>query len=245
MPQSLASTRLLLRWQYLRFRPWLPMLVTIQVLLAVGVIYGLAFLVPNIDPRTALYLATGAPTLSLLILGLNVVPQELAQAKVAGRYDYWRALPVSRLSPLAAEVTFWLLVQLPGTALALLVAALRFDVGLHVGWLVLPAIALVALTGASLGYALAATLAPEVTGQITSFTSLLILLFSPINFPADRLPGFLQAVHRVLPVQYMADVIRGSLTNRWDDPAPLAFGVVGAWCVAGLAVSYRAAVRRP
>jgi ABC-2 type transport system permease protein len=183
--------------------------------------------------------------LGLIILGLNVVPQEVAQAKIAGRYDYWRALPVSRLAPLVAEVTFWLLVQLPGTALALVVAAMRFDVGLHVGWTVVPAIAFVALTGASVGYGMAATLAPEVTGSVTSFISLAVLLFSPINFPADRLPGVLQAIHRVLPVQYMADVVRGSLTGKWADPAAVAFAMVGVWCAVGLSLSYRAAVRRP
>jgi ABC-2 type transport system permease protein len=243
--RSFETVGLLLRWQYLRFRSWLPMMVSIQVLLAVGVIYGLALLVPDIDRRTALYLATGAPTLSLLILGLNVVPQEVGQARLTGRHDYWRALPVPRLAPLAAEVTFWLLLQLPGTALALVVAAIRFDVSFHIGWTVVPAIVLVALTGAAVGYGLASTLAPQVTGQVTAFLSIVILLFSPINFPADRMPGFLQVVHSVLPIQYMADVMRGSLTGRYDDPAVLAFVVVGGWCAIGLGASYRAAVRRP
>ncbi|MBV8691738.1 MAG: ABC transporter permease [Actinobacteria bacterium] len=244
MSRRWDSYRLLLRWQYLRFRPFLPMLVIIQVLLAVGVVYGLAFLLPHIDRSTALYLATGAPTLTLLILGLNVVPQEVSQGRVTGKVDFLKAQPVPRLAPLASEVTFWLLVQLPGTALALLVAVLRFHIGLHVGLSVIPAVALVALSGAAVGYAMAATLPPNVTNQVTSFLSLLILLFSPINFPASRLPIGARVVHRVLPVQYMADVIRGSLTGKWADSAALAFAVVGVWCAAGLALSYRAAIRR-
>jgi ABC-2 type transport system permease protein len=242
--RPLDSYRLLLRWQYLRFRSFLPTLIIIQVLLAVGVVYGLAFLIPHIDKSTALYLATGAPTLTLLILGLNVVPQEVTQGKVAGRYAFFSAQPVPRLAPLAAEVTFWLLVQLPGTALALLVASMRFHIGLHVGLSVIPAVLLVALSGAAVGYAMAATLPPNVTNQITSFLSLAILLFSPINFPASRLPIGARIVLRVLPVQYMADVIRGSLTGKWADPAALAFGVVAAWCAVALALSYRAATRR-
>jgi ABC-2 type transport system permease protein len=243
--RSFEKWRLLLRWEFLRFRSFLPLMVAIQVLLAVGVIYGLALLIPDIDPETALYLATGAPTLSLLVLGLNIVPQEVTQARLTGRFDYARALPVPRLAPLAATVVFWLLVQLPGTVLALFVATLRFDVGLEVGWTVVPAIALVALTGAAVGYALAVTLAPQVTSIVTAFLSIIILLFSPLNYPAERLPEFMQVVHRLLPIQYMADVVRGSLTGHYDDPALLAFGMVGAWCAAGLALSYRAAVRRP
>jgi ABC-2 type transport system permease protein len=240
----LRSCALLLRWQYLRVRSFLIMLSAIQVLLAVGVVYGLSYLIPNIDPTTALYLATGAPTLGLLVLGLNVVPQEVSQARVAGRADYVKALPVPRLAPLASEVTFWLLVQFPGTVLSLVIASVRFDIDFQVGWMVAPAILLVALSAASVGYAIAVTLSPEVTNQVTAFVSIAILLFSPINFPAEQLPSALQRIHDVLPVQYMADVVRGSLTGQYSDSAAVAFSVVAAWCAAGLAVSYRAATRR-
>ena len=244
MRSAWDSYRLLLLWQVMRFRTSIPILVLIQVFLAVGVVYGLAFLVPGIDATTALYLSTGAPTLTLILLGLNVVPQEVTQGRISGRYEYLMSLPVPRLAPLAAEVTFWLLVQLPGTALALAIAANRFDIGLDIGLPVLPAILLVALTGASVGYALAAAVQPQLAAQISGFLGIVLLLFSPINFPVDRMPGFLQAIHSVLPVQYMADLVRGSLTGGYETSAALAFAVVGAWCVAGLAVSYRAATKQ-
>ena len=244
MRRAWDSYRLLLLWQALRFRTTLPLLVFIQVFLAVGVVYGLAFLMPEIDSTTALYLSTGAPTLTLILLGLNVVPQEVTQARISGRYDYIKSLPVPRLAPLAAEVSFWLLVQLPGTALALVIAAARFDIGLDVGWTVVPAVVLVALTGASVGYALAVAVAPNVAAQIAGLIGIILLLYSPVNFPAERMPEFLQAIHSVLPVRYMADLVRGSLSGNYDGSAATAFAVVAAWCAAGLGVSYRAATRQ-
>jgi ABC-2 type transport system permease protein len=183
--------------------------------------------------------------MGLLVLGLTVVPAQVTQARLSGTHQYVATLPVPRLAPLAAEVTFWLLVQLPGTVLALVIARLRFDVGLHVGPAVVPAIALTALTAASVGYAVAVSLPPEVANQLTSFLSLGLLLFSPINFPASRLPSVARAIHSVLPVQYMADIVRGSLTGRYVDPPLLAYVVVVAWCVVGLAAGHRAATRRP
>ena len=238
------SYRLLLQWQFLRYRAFLPTLLILQVALGVGVVFGLSLLMPDIDSTTAIYLATGAPTLTLVVLGLNVVPQDVSQGRISGRHDYVVSLPVPRLAPLAAEVTFWLAVQLPGTALALLFAVLKFGISLDVGWVVVPAFVLVALTGASVGYGLATTLSPQLTAQVGSFLGLAVLLFSPINFPADRMPEVLQAIHRVLPVQYMADLIRGSLTGVYADPPALAFAVVGGWCLAGLAASYRMATRQ-
>ncbi len=235
---------LLLMWQYLRMRRFIVILVLIQVALALGIVYGLAFLFPEIDSRSALFLATGAPTLTLLILGMTVVPQEVSQAKVSGRAAYVSSLPVPRLAPPAAEVSFWLIAQLPGTTLALVVASLRFDFALRLNWALIPAIAFVALTGASVGYALAMVLRPEIAQQLASFLSIGILLFSPINFPIERLPAALEAVHQVLPMKYMADLVRWSLTGQFVPQPGLAFAVVAAWCVAGIATSWRVSVRR-
>lgn len=242
--KALRAFGLLFWWQLLRMRQQLVIIVVIQVVLALGIVYGLAFLIPNIDGRTALYLATGAPTLTLLILGLNVVPQEVSRSKQTGQSAYLATLPVPRLAPAAAEVSFWLLAQLPGTALALIVASLRFKFALDLNILVVPAMLLVALSAASVGYALAMLLKPELASQLGSFIAIAILLFSPINFPAERLPQALQAVHSALPVEYMADVVRWSLTGVSDKAIGLAFAVVAAWCAAGLAASWRVATRR-
>lgn len=238
------SYRLLLQWDFLRRRQVLPMIVIIQVALSVGVVYGLAYLIPDVDAKSALYLSTGAPTLSMLILGLTVVPQEVAQAKLTGRLDWFSTLPVPRLAPLASEITYWLVASLPGTVLALVVASYRFDFGLQVSPLVVPALVLVAATAAAVGYAIATASKPQLTQQVSSFVSIGILLFSPVNFPAEQLPGALQAVHRVLPVEPMADVVRWSLTGQYVDHPATAFAIVTVWCLAALAVSARVATRR-
>lgn len=238
------SYRLLLVWDVLRRRRILPLIVGIQVALSVGVVYGLSFLLPDIDPKSAVFLATGAPTLSILILGLTVVPQEVAQAKLVGRLDWFSTLPVPRLAPLASEITYWLLAALPGTVLALVVASYRFDFGLDVSLAVVPALLLVAGTASAVGYAIATASPPQATQQISSFVSIGVLLFSPVSLPAEQLPGALQAVHQVLPIQSMADVMRWSLTGQYVENPPAAFALVGLWCVAALLLSARVATRR-
>jgi ABC-2 type transport system permease protein len=244
MTGVLRSFGLLFRWHLLRQRQLVVLLIALQVALGIGVIYGFSFLVPHISPTVALYLCTGAPSLTLILLGFSIVPQELAQARVSGRYVYVSALPIPRLAPMLAEVAFWVAVQVPGAIVTLLLAMLRFHIHLHVSVLIAPAVVLVALTTATVGYALAVSTPPSVTTQLTQFFSIVLLLFSPINFPLSRLPVWLQDVHRVLPVSYMADLMRGSLTGHYEVDEGLAFAVVAAWCVAGLVLSSRAAARR-
>jgi ABC-2 type transport system permease protein len=234
----------LLRWHFLRQRPLLLLFLLIQIAVGVGIIYGFAFLVPHVTPSVALFLATGAPTLSLILIGLVVVPQEGAQARVTGRHAYIAALPVPRLAPMFSEVTFWVVLQIPGAAATLLLAVVRFHLSLRPDPLLVPAVALVALTAAAVGYAIAMAFPPQATASVTQFVSIALLLFSPITFPISRLPVALQDIHRGLPVTYMADLIRGSLTGHYDVNRGLALAVVGAWCAAGLFVSARSAAQR-
>ena len=244
MPGPVRSLGLLLQWQARRYRSTLILIVFIQVALGLGIVYGLSFLIPRIDPASALFLSTGAPTIALLLLGLTVVPQEVAQDKLTGAYEYVASLPVPRLASLAAGLTFWLGAQLPGTILALVAASARFHFDLSITAYSIPAFLLVALTGAAVGYAMASVLRPEITSMATSFISVGLLLFSPIDFPVARLPEFLQVIHQILPVKHMADLVRWSLTGRYVAHPGLAFLVVGLWCAVCLGLSYRMAVRR-
>jgi ABC-2 type transport system permease protein len=235
---------LLLKWQILRNRQSLPVIVVIQLALALGVVYGLALLIPNITKTSALYLATGAPTMALLLLGLTVVPQEAARSKVSGQAAYISSLPVPRLASPAAEVSFWLMAQLPGTFLALYLASVRFNFDLNLSGGLIPAIGLVAVTGASVGYGLAMLLKPELTQQLSSFIAVGLIMFSPINFPFERLPEVLKAIHQVLPVRYMADLMRWGFTGNIAGGIGRAFAIAGAWCLAGLFMSWRVAIKK-
>ena len=136
MRHWLRSYLLLLRWSAVRLRYLLPLVLVIQVFLSTGIVLGFAFLLPSIDPATALYLSTGAPTLGLITIGMVMAPQLVAQAKTEGTFAYHQTLPVPRTAVLGADVTTWLLVGAPGLLLGLLVAVLRFDLTLRVSWLV-------------------------------------------------------------------------------------------------------------
>lgn len=233
----LRSYALLMQWQARSMRLFLPLVVVVQGVLAVGVVIGLAFLYPSIDATTALYLTTGAPALTLITVGIIMVPQIVSQAKERGTLEYMRCLPVPRLTYLAADTTVWLLAALPGVAAALLVATLRFDLTLAVSPLVVPGMLLVALTSTSIGYAIASLLPPMAAVLATNVLVFFVLLFSPVNFPAERLPGWLVELHRFLPVQSMAEVVRGTLAADVFAIAPGAWGVLATWCAGGFAAA--------
>jgi ABC-2 type transport system permease protein len=242
--RALRSYTLLIQWQTLRLKAFLPLAIVVQVLFAFGIVVGYPLLFPEIDQLTVLFLATGAPAITLITMGLVALPQVVAQAKLEGTLEYMRSLPVPRLVYLSADLTVWLAIVLPGVIFAVLVGAWAFDLSLQVSLTIIPATLLVATTAAAVGYAMATVLPPMVAMLLTQVLVIGVLVFSPINYPAERLPEWLQSVHAVLPVQAMGEVIRGSLAADTFPLTPAPFVVLGAWCVAALALSYVTLRRR-
>lgn len=243
MTTVLQQYGLLTQWQLRRQSVYLPLLVVVQGALAVGTVLGFGILMGDLEGDAALYLATGAPTITLIVIGLVMAPQMLAQAKTEGSAQWLMTLPVPRLVFLAADLTVWTLVALPGTVLAVFVGVLRYDISLDVSWWVLPAALLVSLTAAAIGYTVAALLPPSLAMLFTQLVVFVILLFSPVSVPAEQFPSWLASVHAVLPIEPMAQLIRAGLAGSTFtiEAGPLL--VLIAWC-AGCVALAGAALRR-
>lgn len=241
---ALRSYGLLIQWQALRLKMFLPLLIVVQTLFALGIVLGYPLLFPELDQTTILYLATGAPAISLITIGLVAVPQFVAQGKQEGTLEYMRSLPIPRIVYLLADLSVWMAIVLPGVALAVVVAAIRFDLSLDVSPLVVPVMILVALTSSAIGYAIASLLLPMVANVITQVLVVFILMFSPLNFPPERLPDWLGAIHTVLPVQAMGQLIRGTLIGPPLQIKASDFALLLAWAAGSLAASWYVMTRR-
>ncbi len=226
---------LLMQWQLRRQAQYLPLLVLVQILVSVATILGYGLLVGDVPHEAALYLATGAPTVTLVMVGLVMAPQMVAQAKTEGSLDWIRTLPVPRPAFLIADLLVWTVLALPGMVLGVLVGQWRFDLDLSLAWWVAPAAFVVSLISAAVGYAMATLLPPQLAHLMTQVLVFVVLLFSPVSYPAERMPGWLQGVHSVLPIEPMAQVVRGGLAHEDFSVPGRSVAVLVIWTVASLA----------
>lgn len=234
----------LFRWQLLRMKHVFPLYVIVQTLLAVGIVLGFSYLIPTIDNKAAVYLTTGAPTVILLAIGLVFLPQGVAETKLDGTLTYMLSLPIRRLYYVLVESLIWFIIALPGIFIALFVATLHFNVELSFSFISLLAFALVGLTAIGIGYTISLWLQPTVAELISQVLIFGILLFSPINFPKERLPEWLQLVHDVLPLQYMAEIIRASVAQEQFSTSFSSYVIVITWFVVSFVLCYIAISRR-
>src|SRR5690625_3288373 len=192
----------------------LPPVICVQAMLAAGIVVGFGFLIPAISTDSALFLSSGVPTILLLTVGLVIVPQGVARGRASGALDYQRALPVARPLLLLVDLVVWTLIALPGVAIGLLVAWLRYDLTFSFDWPVLLLASLLVTTMATaVGYAIAVTLPAMLAQLVSQVLVFFVLLFSPITFPASRLPDWFQTLHSVLPVHAAADLMRAGIAS--------------------------------
>ncbi len=241
---ALRSYHLLFTWQALRKKQWLPLMIVVEAMLSLGIVLGYPLLFPSLDPTTTLFIATGAPAVALISIGLVGVPQMVSDSIAEGSMAYMRSLPAPRLAYLLADLTVWLIVVLPGVALGVVAAVWRFGLDLSVSPFVVPALIAVALTTTCVGYAVACVLPPMLAHILSQVLIVLVLMFSPLTFPPDRLPGWLESIHRVLPIQAMGEVIRGTVASNYFSIPAASFFTMAVWCLIGFGVTYAAMVRR-
>lgn len=235
----------LTRWSLASIGAALPLIVVIQAVLAAGIVIGFGFLIPGITPDSALFLSSGAPTILLLTIGLVIVPQGVARARASGALDYQRTLPVARPLLLLVDLLVWTLIALPGVAIGLIAAQLRFDVAFDFDWPLLIVVSVLVTTMATaVGYAIAVTLPTTLAQLLSQVLVFFVLLFSPITFPASQLPEWFRALHTVLPIQPAADLMRAGIAAHAFPADGRDLLVLASWTALGLVVTSLVLVRR-
>lgn len=235
----------MLHWQLAGLRTLLPLLIGIQILVGAGFVLGIALLFDDISPTAALYVSSGAPVMNLLIVGLLLGPQLVAQQEAEHSYDFVHALPVPRTATALAWYTVTLLGSLPAVVLSLLVAQLRYGITFTVSPSVVAAVLLTAFTGTMLGYALGHALPnPMVIQLAEGVLRFVVFGLSPILFPAEQLPGWLAAISWWLPFGHMAVIVRDPLAPEMVADAPISYLIVAIWGVGCAAITAWALGRR-
>lgn len=234
----LRSYALMVVWELRSLRLVLPLAIIVQIMIASGLILGFGFLLGEVSPGQALFLATGVTVISMITLGMVLAPQLIAAQKQSGTYEYMLSLPVPRTTFIAAGLTVNSLIAIPGTVVALLLAWWRYDITMTLNPIVVPAALLTVFTAASIGFALAHAIPnPLVTSLVTNILIFVIVFYAPINFPPDRLPGWLGALHQGLPFLHTANLMRAGLTEGLATHVGTSFAILAGWAAVSWSVT--------
>lgn len=233
------------RWQVLDLRLVLLGMVMVQGMVGVGAVLSLRLWLNPVPVGAGVFATTGAATITLVMVGVVIGPQVVAEQRLRGTYDYQWSLPVPRSAAIASSLTLNLVVSAPALAASVAAGALVYDLDLVLSPAILPAVVLTVATAGLVGSALAhAVERPRVVTVTTQVMGFVVFGFSPILFPATNLPAWFAAIHEWIPLSSMAIVVRAGLTDGLVDEVARAYAVLGAWCAAGVIITAAAVGRR-
>jgi len=240
---AVGSLGLLIRWRALQMRSILPLALLVQAMIGGALIIGDGLLIPHIDHSVATYLTAGAATLALVSVGIAIAPQFVAQARLTGLHDYLESLPLPRLNYLIAEVLVALTISVPGVAVALGIAELRYGVAVHWSAVLVLAVVMVLVTATAIGYAIGLWIKnPKAVTLVVNALLFFILLFTPIDYPISRLPTWLADAERVLPFFRIGELMRDTIVGSGPLLVPML--ITGGWAVVAGGLCVRAALVR-
>lgn len=217
----------------------------VQIVLSLGLVFGFGFLIPDISKTTALYLVTGTATQAFITVGLVMLPQMLAQAREAGRIEYFLTLPISREAYLLALVTVVALIALPSVAFCIALGAWHYDLSFNFEPAFIAVAFLAVFSLAGVGVAMA-VYSPhqQVTNALTQLIIFYVLFFAPVLLPKEQLPEVLQFTSTFAPPTYAADGVRATLTDLPGTHLARSLWVMSGFAAGSLVLSAVAMRRR-
>ncbi|MDK2802854.1 MAG: ABC transporter permease [Oscillospiraceae bacterium] len=201
----------LIKWSLTRNKYLIPAFCLIQVILAFAIVYGFALMNPVIDYQSSVYMASGALVLGIIAVGCVLAPQIISDSRQNGILAYQRTLPVSRVSIILADVIIWSIAAIPGIVMSCLAGIIRFDIEVNVNIISIVIILICLISMILIGFGVAYFFPPNATSLCTQVIMIGALLFSPITYPADRLPDWVLKIHDFLPFVAASDLIRASV----------------------------------
>ena len=217
----------------------------IQIVLSVGLVIGFGFLIPDVSDTTALFLVTGTATQAFVTIGLVMLPQLLAQAKEAGRIEYFLTLPISREAYLLALVTVVALMALPAVAFTVVLGAWHYDISFtfEPAFIAVALLAVFSLAGVGVAMAVYSP-HQQVTNAMTQLIIFYVLFFAPVLLPKEQLPELLQFTSNFAPPTYAADGVRATLTDLPGTHLARSLWVMSGFAAGSLVLSAVAMRRR-
>ncbi|HWQ28813.1 MAG TPA: ABC transporter permease [Dehalococcoidia bacterium] len=216
MRKFVTDALVIWQMQAMKTRRWLPVYVFSIVLVPIGTLLFAKALIPEgmVTPEVETRLVTGSLVFGIGIMTVNNLAQIFLWERFGGMLRLIITAPVRPMA-YASGIILYALTQGMFTAAVLLSFAPLLGIDVHLDLWLVPVLALTSLSLAGLGIVIA-TWSPrmEVGNLLANVAGIMAGLLSPIYYPIERLPAWLQWVVRASPYTHAGQAVGDILAGR-------------------------------
>jgi len=221
----------------------------ILLALLAGVFHGGETTVNGVTIDYRQFFVPSVVVFSLTLTTLAMLVASVVQQRELGILKRRRATPMPAWALIASQSLTVVLMAIGTVTLLLIVGAVAF--GVHFPANGLPALVLGVLGGAcafcGLGYALSTFADSADTAQpMIQLITFPLFFISGIWIPISQLPGWLDVIAKIFPVEHVADLVHRAFVGAVPTgPVLIDFAILLGWAVLGAAIAARRFVWLP
>lgn len=189
----------------------------ISLVVPFSLVFSAKSLIGSVHSERAIFLLGGNMAMSIAFGPTTFLISKLGWARQSREFDYWIALPVSKLIVVLAIISMAVMFALPGLLGSYIFGSLLLGLPLSGGWILIFLVPLGVLPLAGVG-AFLGTIAPngQTAGLINNMVLIVVGFLSPMLIPPEQLPRILQITSLFIPTTYVADAFRAAIGAHYD-----------------------------
>ena len=216
----------LLKTRFLGMRDGLLWILATSVLFPFLLLFFVGLLSPSEEVQSRVL--SGAITSSVILNAVFLFGQSFAAQRARGEYELYATLPISRLTFIVGTLIANLCTSLGGAIVLVVVAVAVFNFNIQPTLWLIPSLLFGAASVVGIGL-IVGVLSPG-PGEAALITNLVVYILSyatPVFYPIEVLPDFLQVVSTWLPTTHAAAAINASLQG--GDAPLVSLGILLCW----------------
>ncbi len=201
---------------------------------------GMFFIRTGEGPGSIQGLLPGLISVSVLFGTTSMLAVTITFEKKNRSFERLLLSPISLELLMLAKTSGAILLGIANAFVPILIASFLVDLSAARCSLIIPSIALIAISSTFLGLFIAVSVSEVFEAQtFSNFFRFPMLFLSGLFFSIDRLPAFLRPISYALPLTYGADILKGGFNEASVIPKYISFIVLAMFCLVLYTLSLR------
>lgn len=174
----------------------------------------LKFYTVNPTPEIMIRIIIGNMLFALIIMGLNVMAQEISWQKHQGHFTFYASLPIRKINFVIANLFRGLIISLPSFLILAGIGQLVYNIQFQFSLWIIPVVLLTITSVVSIGVFIGFW-SPnhQLTNLLVQGLMMVIGFMTPVMVDINQLPIVLQWFSYLVPTTYASEALRSLLTN--------------------------------
>ncbi|TMW72909.1 ABC transporter permease [Alteribacter natronophilus] len=212
--QLLAEIWILFRIQFCIIRDQWAFIFILASIIPFSILMFLHFFTINPTEEMIVRIITGNMLFALVIMGINVMAQEISFQKHQGHFTFYASLPIEKVNFILANMFRGLIVSLPSFTIMAIAGQAVYGISFSFSIWLIPLITLTILSVVAVGVFLGFW-SPNIqlTNLVVQALMMIISFMTPVLVDFSQLPLVLQWFSYIVPTTYAAEGLRELLMS--------------------------------